>query len=83
MGTGYSEYSGYRVQWVQSTVGAGYSGYRELCVQWVQGTVSTVGIVGAVGAGYSAVGTQERHSLRESNQISYSSMNMYPSKIPQ
>ena len=72
--------------WVQgtvSTVGTGYSGYRELCVQWVQGTVSTVVIVGAVGAGYSAVGTQERHSLRESNQISCSSMNMYLSKIPQ
>ena len=67
MGTGYSE----------------YSGYRELWVQWIQGTVSTVGILGAVGAGYSAVGTQERHSLRESNQISCSSMNMYPSKIPQ
>ena len=57
MGTGYSEYSGYRVQWVQSTMGAGYSGYRELCVQWVQGTVSTVGIMGAVGAGYTVPGT--------------------------
>ena len=64
-------------------MGTGYSEYSGYRVQWVQGTVGTVSIVGAVGAGYSAVGTQERHSLRESNQISCSSMNMYPSKIPQ